>query len=314
MSDNAAAPCEHCPVQVTRAVASRGPVPARLLLLSGAPRYHEEHEGAAFASPVFAELEAMLTAAGLDAASVHYATLTGCRPPHQRPIRTEEIAACGPRLDQTVGAVAPDVVVLCGPDAVAAMLPGVTLETGHGRLVVRGRRRYYPIRHPYAALHYQPYVDEVEADLRHLADLMAEGRLDSETAITEPEAAAPLTPAVQDEVVPAVADVSDEVESAALHHVELPVVSMPEKIGAAALEEIEQTATEDDVDEPAPELTDGDTPLLDDEAPNVADETPATIIAASEQELAAAPVIPVATDAPASHSDEDEAPAQLSLF
>src|SRR5579885_2727175 len=192
MSDHAAAPCERCPLQPPRAVASRGPVPARLLLLSGAPRYHEEHEGTAFASPAFAEMEAMLTAAGLDAMSVHYATLTGCRPPHQRPIRQDEITACGPRLDQTVAAVAPEVVVLCGPDAVAAMLPGVALETGHGRLVVRGRRRYYPIRHPYAALHYQPYVDEVMADLRHLAELLAAGRLDSEATFAEPAADVPL--------------------------------------------------------------------------------------------------------------------------
>jgi DNA polymerase len=175
MSETGAASCEHCPLEVSRAVAARGPVPARLLLLAGAPRAHEERAGVAFASPAFSWLEETLAAASLDPAGIHYATLTGCRPPHQRPVRAEELAACAPRLAIAVEAMAPEVIVLCGPEAVAAMLPGVTLSTGHGRVVAQGRRRYFPIRHPYAALHCQRYVEEVVADLRRLAALLADG-------------------------------------------------------------------------------------------------------------------------------------------
>src|SRR2546423_7323363 len=184
-SETGPAPCEHCPLEATRAVAARGPVPARLLLLSGAPRAHEERAGVAFASPAFSWLEETLAAAGFDPAGVHYATLTACRPPHQRPVRAEEIAACAPRLDIAVEAVAPEVIVLCGPEAVAAMLPGVTLSTGHGRVVARGRRRYVPIRHPYAALHCPRYVEEVVADLRRLAVLLAEGPPTGEIVLDE---------------------------------------------------------------------------------------------------------------------------------
>jgi uracil-DNA glycosylase len=185
MSETGAAPCERCPLEAGRAVAARGPVPARLLLLSGAPRAHEERAGVAFASPAFSWLEETLAAAGLDPAGIHYATLTGCRPPHQRPVRAEEIAACAPRLDIAVEAVAPEVIVLCGPEAVAAMLPGVTLSTGHGRVVARGRRRYFPIRHPYAALHCQRYVEEVVADLGRLAVLLADGPPTGEIVLDE---------------------------------------------------------------------------------------------------------------------------------
>jgi DNA polymerase len=185
MSETGAAPCEHCPLEVSRAVAARGPVPARLLLLAGAPRAHEERAGVAFASPAFSWLEETLAAAGLDPTGVHYATLTGCRPPHQRPVRAEEIAACAPRLDIAVEAMAPEVIVLCGPEAVAAMLPGVTLSTGHGCVVAQGRRRYFPIRHPYAALHCQRYVEEVIADLRRLAALLANGLSTAEIVLDE---------------------------------------------------------------------------------------------------------------------------------
>jgi len=175
MPQTSTAPCDGCPLQVERAVASHGPVPARVLFLSGAPRYHEENEGIAFASPAFSWLEQTLAEGGLDPATVHYATLTGCRPPYQRPLRSAEIDACAPRLDLMIKALEAVVVVLCGPDVVATMLPGVALATGHGALARRGHRLYYPIRHPYAALHSERYVDEVKADLRTLATLLAEG-------------------------------------------------------------------------------------------------------------------------------------------
>src|ERR671931_256140 len=185
MSETGAAPCERCPLEAGRAVAAHGPVPARLLLLAGAPRAHEERAGVAFASPAFSWLEETLATAGLDPARIHYATVTGCRPPHQRPVRAAEIAACAPRLDIAVEAMAPEVIVLCGPEAVAAMLPGVTLSTAHGRVVAHGRRRFFPIRHPYASLHCQRYVEEVVADLRRLAALLADGPPTAEIVLDE---------------------------------------------------------------------------------------------------------------------------------
>src|SRR5436189_6258285 len=112
MSETGAASCEHCPLEATRAVAARGPVPARLVLLAGAPRAHEERAGVAFASPAFSWLEETLAMAGIDPASIHYATLTGCRPPHQRPVRAEEIAGCAPRQDIAVAAGEPEVLAL----------------------------------------------------------------------------------------------------------------------------------------------------------------------------------------------------------
>lgn len=175
MTDTAVAPCAGCPRQDARAVATRGPVPARLLFLSGAPRHHEEQQGSAFASPACGWLEQTLAECGLDPTGVHYATLIGCRPPHQRPMRPDEIEACAPRLERTINAVAPEVIVLCGADVVSVLLPGVPLGTGHGQLVTRDRRRYFPLRHPYAALHSDHYIDEVKTDLRRLAALLAAG-------------------------------------------------------------------------------------------------------------------------------------------
>jgi len=195
--------CEHCPQEAARAVASCGPVPARVLLLSGAPRYHEEHDGVAFASPLFPWLEERLAAAEIDPADVHYATLIGCRPPHQRPLRDSDIAACAPRLDVTITAVAPRVIVLCGPDAVAALLPGVSLSSAHGALARRGHRRYYPIRHPYAALHSERYVEEMMDDLRRLRALLdedwsaeAESTVPAVSTLFAPTATAPIEQSV----------------------------------------------------------------------------------------------------------------------
>ncbi len=173
--DGGTAPCADCPLHVDRAVASHGPVPARLLFLSGAPRLHEEREGRAFASPAFAALETTLAEAGIDPATVHYATLIGCRPPHQRPLRMEEIAACHERLEIVVRALEPEVVVVCGGEAVAGVLPDLATPLPHGKIAERDGRRYYPIRHPYTALHSARYIVEVEDDLRALAALLQEG-------------------------------------------------------------------------------------------------------------------------------------------
>lgn len=173
--DGGTAPCADCPLHADQAVASHGPVPARLLFLSGAPRLHEEREGRAFASPAFAALEATLTEAGIDPATVHYATLIGCRPPHQRPIRAEEIAACHERLEIVIRALEPEVVVVCGGDAVSAVLPDLASPLAHGKMSERQGRRYYPIRHPYAALHSARYIAEVADDLRALAALLESG-------------------------------------------------------------------------------------------------------------------------------------------
>lgn len=204
MSEAAVTPCEGCPNGGARAVATRGPVPARLLFLSGAPRLHEEQHHYAFASPALSWLEQRLAEVGLDPASVHFATLIGCRPPYQRPMRADEIAACAPRLERTIAAVAPEVIVLCGPDAVEALLPGVALGAMHGQIVTRDGRRYMPLRHPYAALHNERYVAEVIADLAQLATQLAAGlpdlpqtaptlgTLDGPTSAIQTEKAEPL--------------------------------------------------------------------------------------------------------------------------
>ena len=74
------------------------------------------------------------------------------------------------------------------------MLPGVTLSTGHGRVVARGRRHYVPIRHPYTALHCQGYIDEVVADLRRLAALLADWPPTADIALDEAPAQVHVAP------------------------------------------------------------------------------------------------------------------------
>jgi uracil-DNA glycosylase family 4 len=167
--------CENCPNNPVRAVAAHGASPARVLMLAGAPRHHDEVNGRAFISPLFAWLLETLASAGIAPDAVHYATLVACRPPHQRPLREDEVSACASRLEALLDDVRPKVIVLCGADALSAMMPGATLAMTHGRAFSLGERLYVPIRHPYTTLHHEPYLEELREDLRAIAAMLADG-------------------------------------------------------------------------------------------------------------------------------------------
>ena len=192
--------CEGCPNHPLRAVAAHGASPAHVLLLAGAPRHHDEITGQAFASPLFGWLQETLAGAGIAPETVHYATLVACRPPHQRPLRDDEVSACASRLEAILADVRPEVIVLCGADALSAVMPGATLGVAHGRAFRIGERVYVPIRHPYATLHHEPYVAELREDLRAIATLLADGSLGAiateyvATSIVGAAVQAPLTP------------------------------------------------------------------------------------------------------------------------
>lgn len=169
-----AALCAMCPYEGAHAVASRGPVPAQLLFLSGAPRHHDERAGAAFVSPLASWLEDLFHEAGIAPSAAHYATLTGCRPPHQRPLREADVRACSERLYRTIKAVDPLLIVLCGQDVLLALFPQVaTRPIARGSVLSDGDQHYYPMRYPFAAIHHEPYVTEVREDLQRLAGMLA---------------------------------------------------------------------------------------------------------------------------------------------
>ena len=166
-------PCETCPLHAVTAVANHGCVPARVLFLSGAPRYHEDRERRAFASPLFDWFQSLLAESGIDSAATHYATMTGCRPPRQRPLAQLEIDACHGRIQHILEEVNPEVIALCGQEAVSAVLKQVSVQTAHGIAVLHDSRRYMPMRHPYAVSYHEPYVAELKQDLERLHQLLS---------------------------------------------------------------------------------------------------------------------------------------------
>jgi uracil-DNA glycosylase family 4 len=217
-------------------VAAHGVSPARVLLLAGAPRHHDEINGRAFMSPLFDWLQETLASAGIAPDMVHYATLVACRPPHQRPLREDEVSACAPRLESIFAAVRPEVIVLCGADALAAVMPGATLGVTHGRAFRIGERHHVPIRHPYATLHHEPYMMELQEDLRGVATMLADGP--SGVVATEYVVAAAAVSIAQ---VPEAPEESKVVEAQAVevaeHDAEVPATERP--LEAATSEAVE---------------------------------------------------------------------------
>lgn len=244
--------CESCPNHPPRAVAAHGASPAQVLLLAGAPRHHDEINGQAFASPLFGWLQETLAGAGIAPETVHYATLVACRPPHQRPLRDDEVSACASRLEAILADVRPEVIVLCGADALSAVMPGATLGVAHGRAFRIGERVYVPIRHPYATLHHEPYVAELREDLRAIATLLADGSLS--TAATEYVVASAVAPAIQAPVAPEEPEGVDSFPApVTTPDTDVSAAEPPLEAIAAEAVESEQPTGETVADEPAEE-------------------------------------------------------------
>jgi uracil-DNA glycosylase family protein len=138
----AAARCRGCDLYqaATQAVFGEGPPDARLMLVGEVPGDREDRLGHPFVGPAGRELDAAMSAAGIDRRAIYLTNAVkhfkfherGKRRIHDKPTRAE-IKACAPWLEAELETVAPQGVILLGATAVAAVLgPSVTLSSVRG--------------------------------------------------------------------------------------------------------------------------------------------------------------------------------------
>ncbi len=141
----------------TTPVVGEGPVDADLLVITSAPRRHEDLQGRPLAGAAANVLDHALHEAGILRSAVHLAAMVRCRPPDDRAPTDDEVAACSGHLDAHIALVAPRVIVALGEEVTTALLgrrvplsrvagyrldvlQGITLiPTYHPRDAVRGR-------------------------------------------------------------------------------------------------------------------------------------------------------------------------------
>ena len=117
--------CQRCDLAKERkhVVVSRGQPSARLMVIGEAPGADEDAQGRPFVGRSGRLLDASLTEVGLDQEDdIYICNLIKCRPPGNRRPTPEELSACRPWLDRQILEVNPEVMLILGATATAALL------------------------------------------------------------------------------------------------------------------------------------------------------------------------------------------------
>jgi len=117
--------CQRCDLAKERqhVVVSRGNPAARLMVIGEAPGADEDAQGRPFVGRSGRLLDASLTEVGLDQEDdIYICNLIKCRPPGNRRPTPVELKACRPWLDRQILEVNPEVLLILGATASAALL------------------------------------------------------------------------------------------------------------------------------------------------------------------------------------------------
>ncbi|MGI6183974.1 MAG: uracil-DNA glycosylase [Candidatus Fimadaptatus sp.] len=163
-------------------VYGEGPLRPELMLIGEAPGEQEALAGRPFVGKAGRNLDEMLEKCGLTRAQIYIGNAVKFRPVKQsragrtvnRPPTQEEIGLFRPWLLREIDIVRPALIATLGNVPLRA-LTGRALTVGqeHGRLLVEGGMRIFPMYHP-ASMIYNPSLKAVfEEDLRTLAGIVA---------------------------------------------------------------------------------------------------------------------------------------------
>jgi uracil-DNA glycosylase family protein len=189
---DAAAECRGCELwsDATQVVVSRGPAPARLMLVGEQPGDREDVEGDPFVGPAGRVLAEALESAGIDPDDVYVTNAvkhfrfsraaSGKRRIHEKPA-IAHIEACHPWLDAELNLVKPEVVVCLGATAGRSVVGRpVRIGAERGRLLAEtvGDAKLLVTAHPSSVLRlrgrdgWEEALDQLVADLEAAADLL----------------------------------------------------------------------------------------------------------------------------------------------
>ena len=144
--------CQRCDLANERkhVVISRGHPSARLMVIGEAPGADEDEQGRPFVGRSGRLLDACLMEVGLDQEDdIYICNLIKCRPPGNRRPTPVELRACRPWLDRQILEVNPEVMLILGATATAALLECRTpISRLRGQLMQWKGRFVMPSFHP----------------------------------------------------------------------------------------------------------------------------------------------------------------------
>ena len=155
------------------AVPGEGDPHARVMLVGEAPGATEDELGRPFVGRSGRFLDQILNECGLERESVFITSSVKCRPPGNRPPRTDELAICRQAwLNRQIELIDPRLIVLLGKTPLSQLLgEAASLIDLHGGIRDMGGRRYLITYHPAAAMRFPRIRSLMQADLKILTEL-----------------------------------------------------------------------------------------------------------------------------------------------
>lgn len=173
--------CHLCSLSASRknVVFGEGDPGARLMFVGEGPGADEDATGRPFVGKAGELLTKMIQAMGYDRSSVYIANIVKCRPPGNRPPEESERISCLPYLHRQISLVSPQIMVLLGQTASAALL---RVTVGISKLRGKETRipefpgiRVLPTYHPAYLLRNPSAKVDVWEDLKQVMSWMKVG-------------------------------------------------------------------------------------------------------------------------------------------
>lgn len=139
-------------------VAGDGNADADIMFIGEAPGKKEDEQGKPFIGAAGKFLSEMLASIGLKREDVYITNVVKYRPPNNRDPLPQEVADCWPWLTAQIQLINPKLIVPLGRHAMERFIQDKKISEVHGRIfeidiLGFGKRYYYPLYHPAAALY-----------------------------------------------------------------------------------------------------------------------------------------------------------------
>lgn len=163
--------CQRCSLAGgrTQVVCGSGTSQAEMMFVGEAPGFYEDRRGVPFVGAAGKLLDRLLQDIGLQRRDIFITNVVKCRPPQNRNPRPEEVEACQPYLFKQIELVKPRVLCTLGNFATQLLLGkkvGITKVRGQPFQVKDFF--VFPMLHPAAALHREPFQQAIREDFRRL--------------------------------------------------------------------------------------------------------------------------------------------------
>ena len=162
--------CKKCPLWKAKikTVPGEGPANSKIMVIGQAPGAEEDKTGRPFVGRAGKFLNQLLKIAKIERKRIFITSPIKCFPPKNRKPIKKEIQSCSPYLLEQIKTINPFKFILLGEIAFLVFFPNKKFSDFRGKLIKKGRVKYFPTYHPAAGIRFQKFKKILEKDFKKL--------------------------------------------------------------------------------------------------------------------------------------------------